>query len=145
MSCVLFLRGLCHVFVTRINLAYQGMAEDEQRDKLAREQNIDFSTLGGTNVSIHDSWVREELQPGGDPNNRDDFDLVIPSGQATIDRAIQRDRELADLGLAPGAGGCAPEVFTEDCNNNGELDTELVLRRVNERGEVLAETRFVVE
>ena len=51
--------GLCHAFVTRINLAYQGMSEDEQRDALARidikqgvtfDRTIRFTTPKGTKV-----------------------------------------------------------------------------------------------
>ena len=125
--------GLCHGFVTRINLAYQGMAEDEQRDALARRAPIEFRTPAGTRVRILDSWVREETIP---PAPRR---VVIPAGVAVIEAAKQRDAELARLGLLPGAGGCAAATFTEDCNNNGELDRELVLTRVDEAGNVIAQ------
>jgi len=62
--------GLCHAFVTRINFAYQGMAEDEQRDALARRKKIEFTTPKGTQVVIHDSWVREEALTPGDFTQR---------------------------------------------------------------------------
>jgi hypothetical protein len=132
--------GLCHGFVTRINYAYQGMAEEEQRDQLARRKAIDFTTPLGTKVSIHDSWVREDNSPSlhiveGDCLQR-------PCGKETaigvIAAARRRDEDLAAMGLIPGGGGCAPEVFTEDCNNNGELDTALVLERRDESGHVIA-------
>src|SRR5262249_9191598 len=55
--------GLCHGFVTRINYAYQGMAEEELRDQLARRKAIEFATPGGTRVVIRDSWVREDTVP----------------------------------------------------------------------------------
>ena len=119
--------GLCHGFVTRINLAYQGMAEEEQRDQLARRKPIAFTTPAGTAVRILDSWVRED---NGAP--------VTPDGLAVIDAARQRDAMLAAAGLIPGAGGCAQATFTEDCNNNGELDHALVLTRRDEAGNVVA-------
>jgi hypothetical protein len=59
-------------------------------------------------------------------------------GVMVIKKAIERDANLAAQGLIPGAGGCAQSVFSEDCNNNGELDTNLVLTRVNESGSVIA-------
>lgn len=120
--------GLCHGFVTRINLAYQGIAEEEQRDQLARRKAIEFDTPGGkTHVRIVDSWVREDNKV-----------LVLPEGLAVIDAARQRDAMLAAKGLLPGAGGCAQATFTEDCNNNGELDHNLVLTRIDENGKVIA-------
>jgi LVIVD repeat len=134
--------GLCHGFVTRINYAYQGMAEEEQRDSLARRKAIEFTTPNGTAVSIRDSWVREDAGPplrivDGDCPQR-------PCGSGTalgvIELARKRDSELAAMGLVPGAGGCAAEVFTEDCNNNGELDATLVLERRDEDGDVVART-----
>ena len=51
--------GLCHGFVTRINYAYQGMAEEEQRDQLSRRAEVDFQTPAGTNVRIVNSWVHK--------------------------------------------------------------------------------------
>src|SRR5436309_6406796 len=51
--------GLCHTFVTRIDLSYQGMAEVEERDVLARavpafpqSGDLTFTTPGGTKVRI---------------------------------------------------------------------------------------------
>ncbi|MCG8416917.1 MAG: hypothetical protein MJE77_03100 [Proteobacteria bacterium] len=126
--------GLCHAFVTRIDLAYQGMSEDEQRDALARIAPIDFTTPEGTRVRIHDSLVREEFDATGANFER----LVIPSGVPVIEQAKQRDATLAQAGLIAGAGGCAPQVYTEDCNNNGELDGELVLTWVDENGNTVA-------
>lgn len=125
--------GLCHGFVTRINLAYQGMAEEEQRDALARRKPIEFQTPGGkTSVRILDSWVRED-NISGQPM------VIAPAeGLMVIKKAIERDTALAASGLLAGAGGCAQSVFTEDCNNNGELDTNLVLTRVDESGKVIA-------
>jgi hypothetical protein len=124
--------GLCHGFVTRINLAYQGMAEEEQRDQLARRKRIEFDTPGSkSHVRILDSWVREDAQLPGAP-------AVRPEGLAVIDAARQRDAMLAAQGLFPGAGGCAQATFSEDCNNNGELDHSLTLTRVDEDGNVIA-------
>jgi len=125
--------GLCHGFVTRINLAYQGMAEEEQRDQLARRKAIRFTTPRGTAVAILDSWVREDNQlVPGTPT------VVQPEGLAVIEAARRRDATLAANGLVPGAGGCAQATFTEDCNNNGELDHNLVLTRVDEAGNTIA-------
>jgi hypothetical protein len=125
--------GLCHGFVTRINLAYQGMAEEEQRDQLARRKAIEFDTPGGkTHVRILDSWVREDKQITTGSI------VVAPEGLAVIDAARQRDAMLAANGLFPGAGGCAQATFTEDCNNNGELDHALTLTRVDENGNTIA-------
>jgi len=123
--------GLCHGFVTRINLAYQGMAEEEQRDQLARRAPIEFTTPAGTQVRIVDSWVRED-NLSGQPV------IVTPEGVQIIEKAKQRDADLASKGLVAGAGGCAQAVFSEDCNNNGELDRGLVLTRVDASGAVVA-------
>ncbi|MGE0551205.1 MAG: hypothetical protein AB7O24_17290 [Kofleriaceae bacterium] len=125
--------GLCHGFVTRINLAYQGMAEEEQRDALARRKPIEFDTPAGTRVRILDSWVREDASSGSPV-------VVVPDGVAVIAAARQRDSELAQRGLIAGAGGCAQAVYTEDCNNNGELDRSLVLQRFDENGTMIAMT-----
>lgn len=126
--------GLCHGFVTRINLAYQGMAEEEQRDQLARRKAIEFDTPGGkSHVRILDSWVREDKQI-----TTGSTVVAPPEGLAVIDAARQRDAMLASKGLLPGAGGCAQATFTEDCNNNGELDHALTLTRVDENGKVIA-------
>lgn len=124
--------GLCHGFVTRINLAYQGVAEEEQRDALARRKPIEFKTPGNkSTVRIVDSWVRED-NISGQPV------VVVPEGVEIIKKAKERDAQLAAQGLFAGAGGCAQSVFTEDCNNNGELDTSLVLTRIDEDGDVVA-------
>jgi hypothetical protein len=124
--------GLCHGFVTRINLAYQGIAEEEQRDALARRKPIEFQTPGNkSTVRIVDSWVRED-NISGQPV------IVEPEGVQIAEKAKQRDAALASAGLIPGGGGCAASVFTEDCNNNGELDTNLVLARVDQSGKVIA-------
>ncbi|HLL23492.1 MAG TPA: hypothetical protein VK427_15250, partial [Kofleriaceae bacterium] len=124
--------GLCHGFVTRINLAYQGMAEEEQRDQLARRKAIEFTTPApaSTKVRIVDSWVREDKQASSL--------VVVPEGVEIARRAVDRDAALAAQGLLAGAGGCAQAVFSEDCNNNGELDSALVLTRVDEDGDVIA-------
>src|SRR5262249_31989395 len=133
--------GLCHGFVTRINYAYQGMAEEEQRDQLARRKAISFTTPGGTQVVIRDSWVREDNVPSLHIAEGDC--LQRPCGPETaigvIAAARKRDADLAAMGLVPGAGGCAAEVFTEDCNNNGEIDHALVLERRDESGKVIAQ------
>ncbi len=123
--------GLCHGFVTRINLAYQGMGEDEQRNQYARRAPITFKTPAGTDVRILDSWIREDNISGT-------ATIITPEGIAVIDAAKQRDAALAAKGLLAGAGGCAASTFTEDCNNNGELDRALTLTRTNEAGEVVA-------
>ena len=127
--------GLCHGFVTRINYAYQGMAEEEQRDQLSRRAPTEFKTPRGTKVRILDSWVRQETAgttitvEKGAPKGQ-------PMGEAIgiIQMAKTRDAMLAAQGFVPGNGGCAQGVFTEDCNNNGELDTNLVLTHTDAAG-----------
>jgi hypothetical protein len=120
--------GLCHGFVTRINLAYQGMAEEEQRDALARRKPIEFQTPGNrSTVRIVDSWIREDNLSGTPV-------VVVPEGDQIVKKAKERDASLAAQGLIAGAGGCAQAVFSEDCNNNGELDTSLTLTRITESG-----------
>ncbi len=134
--------GLCHGFVTRINYAYQGAAEEEQRDQLSRRAPIEFTTPKGTDVRILDSWVREDLTDPANPR------IVKPEGVAVVAKARERDAALANEGCLPGqtfptcgliagAGGCGQNTFTEDCNNNGELDTSLVLTRVDLDGNVV--------
>ncbi len=134
--------GLCHGFVTRINYAYQGAAEEEQRDVLSRRGAIEFTTPQGTKVAILDSWVREDLTDPANPK------IIKPAGVAVIAAARERDAKLAAkgcedgkvfpaCGMIAGAGGCAQNQFSEDCNNNGELDTSLVLERRDADGNVL--------
>ena len=130
--------GLCHGFVTRINYAYQGMAEEEQRDALSRRAPVEFQTPNGTNVRIVDSWVREDFDPNGDGVRDVVPTLIRPEGVGVADRARQRDAQLAAQGFLPGFGGCVPAVFSEDCNNNGELDTNLVLNKLDIDGNVVA-------
>lgn len=130
--------GLCHGFVTRINYAYQGMAEEEQRDSLARRKPIEFRTPAGSQVRILDSWVREDNDVNNDGVRDAQPTVVVPDGVAVVTAARKRDADLAAQGFIAGAGGCVPEVFTEDCNNNGELDRELVLARRNEDGKAVA-------
>jgi len=134
--------SLCHAFVTRINQAYTGTAEDENRDAYARRAPIEFTTQAGTQVRILDSLVRNQC-PAGTPvsecaNGNVRRELVVPEGDQIARLAIARNAELAEQGLVPGGGGCGEAVFTEDCNNNGELDTQLVLQRVDESGTVIA-------
>jgi hypothetical protein len=129
--------GLCHGFVTRINYAYQGMAEEEQRDALARRAPIAFTTPGGTNVRILDSWIREDNDFNNDGVRDAVPTVVVPDGVDIVNRAKQRDAELAAQGFLPGFGGCVLNTFTEDCNNNGELDTELVLEKRDVNGNLL--------
>jgi hypothetical protein len=124
--------GLCHAFVTRIDMAYTGTTEDEQRDGLARRKAIEFTSGDQQQVRILDSWVREETILG-------ETELILPDGLAVIEAAKERDAELAAQGLLPGFGGCAPTVFTEDCNNNGRLDRELLLQKFDVDGNLLAE------
>src|SRR5262249_21604566 len=64
--------GYCHTFVTRIDLAYQGMFEIEEGDVLARavpgraqSGDITFATPGGTHVRIFDGLERVEPAGGG--------------------------------------------------------------------------------
>jgi hypothetical protein len=134
--------GLCHGFVTRINYAYQGAAEEEQRDVLARRGAIRFTTPKGTKVAILDSWVREDVSDPANPK------IIKPEGLPVIAAAKERDAKLAQkgcedgkvfpaCGMIAGAGGCAQNQFSEDCNNNGELDTNLVLERKDADGNVL--------
>jgi len=132
--------GLCHGFVTRINYAYQGMAEEEQRDQLARRAPIEFTTPLGTKVRIVDSWVRED----NDVDNNGVKDaaptVVIPEGVDVVTKARDRDAKLLAKGLIAGNGGCAQATFSEDCNNNGELDTNLVLTGHDAAGNTITET-----
>jgi hypothetical protein len=122
--------GMCHSFVTRIDHSYRGFAEDEQRDAIARRAPISFVTKAGTQVNILSSHIFEDttktpkLQPA--------------PGQEIVDLAKQRDAQLAAQGILPNHGGCVPDVFTEDCNNNGELDSALVLERRDADGKVVA-------
>lgn len=124
--------GHCHGFVTRVNMAYQGMAEDEQRNPFARRAPLRWTTPKGTKVQVLDSWVREEVQSGTPV-------VIRPAGVAVIAAAQQRDATLAAQGLLPGAGGCAAATYSEDCNNNGELDAQVFLERRNEAGDVIAQ------
>lgn len=124
--------SLCHAFVTRVNMAFTGTAEEEQRDGLARRQAVEFNSPDGDLVKILDSWIREETILG-------ETTLIVPEGIAVIEASRRRDRELEALGLFPGNGGCAPTVYTEDCNNNGRLDRELLLQRFDVDGNLLAE------
>ena len=64
-------------------------------------------------------------------------EVVIPEGSAIVGLAFARDEALAAQGLVPGGGGCAAATFTEDCDNDGELDRELVLERSDEDGAVV--------
>ncbi len=138
--------GLCHAFVTRIDFAYQGIAEDEQRQKLARFDPIRFTTPAGTSVIIRDSWVREECREAvdADCNNNPDaaFELIKgdPEARNVIELAKQRDADLAQAGFIAGNGGCGQETFTEDCNNNGELDTALTLEHIDANGVLVTQT-----
>lgn len=125
--------GLCHGFVTRINYAYQGEAEEEQREQLSRRAPTVFSTPGGTQVQILDSWVRQDI----DLNTKNSVVVKPADGLAVIAAAKQRDADLAKKGFIPGNGGCALNQFTEDCNNNGELDTNLVLNKFDENGNIV--------
>jgi len=140
--------GLCHGFVTRINYAYQGAAEEEQRDVLSRKKAIEFTTPKGTKVAILDSWVREDNDINNDGVKDATPTIVRPAGLDIIEKAKKRDADLLKVGcepgqefpacgLAAGAGGCAQATFTEDCNNNGELDTSLTLERRDLDGNVI--------
>jgi hypothetical protein len=122
--------GMCHSFVTRIDHSYRGFAEDEQRDAIARRAPIRFTTKAGTQVNILSSHVFEDT-------TRSPL-LQVGEGQAIIDLAKKRDADLAALGIFPNHGGCVQDVFTEDCNNNGELDNALVLERKDASGKVIA-------
>ena len=125
--------GLCHGFVTRINYAYQGMAEEEQRDALSRRAPVQLTTPKGTKVRILDSWVREEHSATGQLVAVERGDAA-GEALAVIAAAKARDAMLAAQGFVPGNGGCAPNVFTEDCNNDGELEHGLVLTHTDEDG-----------
>jgi hypothetical protein len=76
--------GLCHGFVTRINYAYQGMAEEEQRDSLSRRKPIEFETPNGTQVRILDSWVREDNDLNFDGIKDAVPTVVIPAGVEVV-------------------------------------------------------------
>jgi hypothetical protein len=101
--------GMCHTFVTRIDHSYRGMAEDEQRDPGSRRKPMSFTTPKGTQVVIHDAQVREQKNP-----MTNQLELIEPDGV-----------EIIALAKARAASGvkCVPDVFSEDCNNNGELDS----------------------
>src|SRR5215467_3001546 len=85
----------------------------------------------GTKVVINDSWVR------GDKISGTAFVIAPADGLATIAAAKKRDADLAAKGFVPGNGGCAQAVFTEDCNNDGELEHNLVLQKRDESGNVI--------
>jgi hypothetical protein len=99
--------GLCHGFVTRINYAYQGMAEEEQRDQLSRRATVSFATPAGTKVNIVDSWVREDVDASGN------ITVVNPPGAAIAQLAITRDQMLAAEGVKQ--CGSAGPCFVPSC------------------------------
>ncbi len=148
--------GLCHGFVTRINYAYQGEAEEEQRDQLSRREATNtgqqFTTpqtgtgMGGTKVQILDSWVRANVDPTtkagtvvNSPSSTAGLAGATPPTPAiqVIQNARARDALLAQFGFVPGNGGCAANTFTEDCNNNGELDPPYTLTQKDANGNVV--------
>jgi hypothetical protein len=131
--------GMCHSFVTRIDHSYRGMAEDEQRDAIARRAPLQFTTPGGTQVVISTSHVREEKDASNVFAVVDD-PLNLGVGLDVIAKAKQRDADLAAQGFLPGLGGCVPDTFTEDCNNDGELETQLTLTAPGKDGKPVTTT-----
>ncbi len=108
--------GLCHTFVTRIDLGYSGIFEVEERDVLARQiasrpssGDITFTTPLGTRVRIFDAQERVEAKGAQfavttDPRTR--------AYRAKLQSECQK-RNIDCDGLA---------IYSGDFNNNGELD-----------------------
>jgi hypothetical protein len=113
--------GLCHTFVTRVDLTYQGISEVEEGDLLARAKNgvggdITFTTPKGTRVRIYDNLERVE-----DSGQRDGQNNVI--FRITSDaRVIQQKQALAQA-CADRKLDCT-YIFSADLNGNGELDPD---------------------
>jgi len=114
--------GLCHTFVTRIDLAYQGISEVEEKSTLARKDldagkfplqgDITFTTAKGTRVRIIDSLERVTGAGAGAFN-------VTTEGrygkyfQAVKDECANRNLDCKQLG-----------IYSADLNDNGELDAD---------------------
>ena len=109
--------GYCHTFVTRIDLAYQGMFEVEEGDVLARQiadrpasGDITWTTPSGTKVRIFDTLERVEPAGGGA------FHIT------TDPRVAPYNAALAQACAARGIDCDNAGIFTADFNDNGELD-----------------------
>src|SRR5262249_32492031 len=83
---------------------------------------------------ITDSWVRAEI----DLATKNSTVIQPQKGLDIIKKAKARDEALARAGFFPGNGGCAANQFSEDCNNNGELDPNLTLNKPDEDGNIVA-------
>jgi hypothetical protein len=108
--------GLCHTFVTRIDLGYSGIFEVEERDVLARaiparpsSGDITFTTPNGTRVRIFDSQERVENKNG---------QLVVTTDSRAKDYRAKQQAECKRRNLD--CDGLA--IYSGDFNNNGELD-----------------------
>jgi hypothetical protein len=113
--------GLCHTFVTRIDLAYQGLSEVEEKSTLARgdldgtrfpsQGDLTFST-GRTRVRILDSLERVSQ------NGPTAFAVTTDPRWKRYRAAVQAECQKRSLdcdGLA---------IYSADLNNNGELDDD---------------------
>jgi hypothetical protein len=121
--------GLCHTFVTRVDLTYQGIAEVEEGDLLARAKvatvngvattiggDITFTTPLGTRVRIYDNLERVEDSGQKDSQGNVIFHIttnprVIQQKQALQDACTQRKLDCS-------------YIFSADLNGNGELDPD---------------------
>jgi hypothetical protein len=113
--------GLCHTFVTRIDLAYQGIAEVEEKSTLARgdlpsgqfpqQGDITFTTPKGTKVRIIDSL--ERVVPAGMTFNVTSNPRYPKYYAAVLAECANRNIDCKQLA-----------IYSADLNDNGELDDD---------------------
>jgi hypothetical protein len=115
--------GLCHTFVTRVDLAYQGISEVEEGDLLARAKptapqsgDITFTTPKGTRVRIYDNLERVE-----DSGQKDNAGNVI--FRITTDARVVQQKQLLAAECQRRKLDCT-YLFSADLNGNGELDAD---------------------
>jgi hypothetical protein len=117
--------GLCHTFVTRIDLALQGISEVEEGDLLARHVDgkaqsgdITFTTPMGTRVRIYDALERVEKTGDKDAAGKDLFKI-------TTDPRVAQQQAMLAAECAKRKIDCdARAIFSADFNDNGELDAD---------------------
>jgi hypothetical protein len=113
--------GLCHTFVTRVDLTYQGISEVEEGDLLARPKNgaggdITFTTPKGTRVRIYDNLERVE-----DFGEKDAQGNVI--FRITTDPRVIQQKQLLKAACDDRQLDCS-YLYSADFNGNGELDLD---------------------
>ncbi len=113
--------GLCHTFVTRVDLSYQGISEVEEGDLLARSKaglaqsgDITFTTPKGTRVRIYDNLERVE-----DSGQKDSAGNVI--FHITTDARVLQQKQALQAACTQLKVDCT-YIFSADFNGNGELD-----------------------